>query len=450
MNKKMIYLMLAVGISTMPACKKFLEEKSDQKLATIETIRDMQAVLDDYAKLNYSDPAMGEVCGDNYYMTDAVYNAREEYDRNLYVWAPANIFQPQYNVWNNIYTQVNVANTILQAVEDKWATIGDRDALSKISGQAHFFRAKAFFNALNVWAMPYNSATATVLPGIPLRLTANFNEVSVRQSIAEGYAQVLADFKQSLISLPAIALSPTRPSKAAAYGMLSRVYLQMRDYGQAANYADSCLQLQNGLLNYNTLTLSANFPMPQLNVEVVFEGRATTAGPVVQSRALVSPELYAMYEDDDLRKSAFFRASGGAYIFKGSYEAGATLFNGVTSAEMLLARAECSARSGKVDEAVTDLNRLLINRYRTGTFTPISVGSQSSILEMVKNERRKELAFRCMRWLDIRRYNEEGANIVMSRTIEGKTYTLAPKSKLYALAIPEDVIELSGMPQNER
>ena len=450
MNKKIMYLMLAVGISAMPACEKFLAEKPDQKLATIETIRDMQAILDDYATLNYADPAMGEVCGDNYYMTDAVFNAREEYDRNLYVWAPANIFQLRNNVWTKVYEQVNVANTILQAVADKSATIGDKDALSKISAQARFFRGKAFFNALNVWSMPYNSATASSLPGIPLRLTANFNEVSVRQSIADGYAQVLADFKQSVASLPAIAISPTRPSKAAAYGMLSRVYLQMRDYGQAANYADSCLQLQNGLLDYNTLTLTANFPMPQLNVEVVFEGRATTAGPVVQSRAFISPELYAMYSNNDLRKSAFFKASGSAYVFKGSYEAGATLFNGVTTAEMLLTRAECFARLGKVGEAIADLNRLLSYRYRTGTFTTIPSASQNDVLDMVKNERRKEMAFRCVRWLDIRRYNEEGANITLSRTIGGKTYTLAPGSKLYALAIPEDIIELSGIQQNGR
>lgn len=442
--------MLAWGIFTMVSCEKFLEEKPDQKLATIETIKDMQAVLDDYATLNYSDPAMGEVCGDNYYMTDAVFNARDEYDRNLYVWASSNIFKPQYNVWTNIYTQVNVANTILQAVVDKSATINDKNALSKISGQAYFFRAKAFFNALNVWSMPYNTATASILPGVPLRLTANFNEVSIRQSIADGYAQVLADFKQSVAALPPFDISPTRPSKAAAYGMLSRVCLQMRDYENAGKYADSCLQLKSGLLDYNKLTLTANFPMPQLNVEVVFEGRATTAAPVVQSRALINPVLYNMYEINDLRKLAFFRASGSAYIFKGSYEAGATLFNGITTAEMLLTRAECRARDGKLNEAINDINTLLAYRYLAGTFVQQSVGSASEVLELVKNERRKELAFRCMRWLDIRRYNEEGANITLSRTIGGKTYSLAPKSKLYALAIPEDILELSGMQQNER
>lgn len=450
MNNRIKYFAATLVIIAMTGCEKFLEEKPDQKLATITTIRDMQAVLDDYATLNYTDPAMGEVCGDNYYMTDVVFNARDEYDRNLYVWASANIFKPQYNAWTNIYAQVNVANNILQAVADNSTIINDNDALAGISAQAYFFRGRAFFNALGVWSMPYNKATAETLPGIPLRLNADFNEPSTRQSIADGYDQVLADLKKSAQFLPDVVPSPTRSSKAAAYGMLSRVYLQMRDYIAAGEYADSCLRFQHRLLDYNTLTITVNFPLPHLNEEVIFESRVATVGPIVQSRALINPVLYDMYHTDDLRKLAFFRASGTSYIFKGSYQAGATLFNGITTAEMLLTRAECKARDGKVNEALDDLNLLLQYRYRTGTFVPTLATSSLEALEIIKDERRKELAFRSMRWLDIKRYNEEGDGITLSRTIDGKVYKLEPQSKGYALPIPEDVIALSGMQQNER
>ncbi|WP_410220962.1 RagB/SusD family nutrient uptake outer membrane protein [Pedobacter sp.] len=431
-------------------CKRYLEAKPDQRLATIETVKDMQALLDDYATLNYSDPAMGEVYGDNYFMSDEVFNARNEYDRNMYIFAEAHIFQPKLNVWNNVYTQVNIANTILQAVDDKQQKINNDAAISHIRAQALFFRAKAFFNALNVWAMPFNANSAGTLPGVPLRLNANFNLPSVRSTIAEGYQQTIADFKESCTALPPLDITPMRPSKAAAYGMLCRVYLQMRDYVQAGKYADSCLRLKNGLLDYNTLNASSNYPVPKLNVEVVFEGRGETAAPLVQARALIMPELYQLYAANDLRKTVFFKASGSNYVFKGNYEAAASFFNGITTAEMLLSRAECLIRAGDVQKGLDDLNLLLQYRYKKGTFSSINVSSKEDALKLIKTERRKELIFRCMRWLDIRRFNEEGDGIVLKRTINGTTYTLSPGSKGHALAIPEDVIALSGMKQNER
>lgn len=447
MKKILLYVMAAyIFMGSNMACKKFLDAKPDQKLATIETAADMQAVLDNFNVMNYTDPAMGEACADNYLMTDVVYNARDEYDRNLYTWAQANVFKPQYNAWKNCYTQVNMANTVLAAVNDY---SGEQNVgLATIKAQAFFFRAKAFYHALSIWSMPFDSQTAATLPGIPLRLNANFNEQSERATIAAGYTQVETDLKNSIGALPAIAITPMRPSKAAAYGMLSRLYLQLRNYNLAGKYADSCLQLNGALLDYNTLNTSVNFPIPRLNVEVIFEGRAETAGPVVQARALVVPELYALYNVNDLRKAAFYKASGTSYVFKGSYEAGATLFNGITTAEMLLSRAECYARTDKVVLALADLNLLLSSRYKKGSFVAIATADAQILLNVIKQERRKELAFRCMRWLDVRRYNEEGDNIIMSRTVEGKQYTLLPKSKGYALPIPEDVITLSGMNQN--
>lgn len=319
------------------------------------------------------------------------------------------------------------------------------------------FRLRRIFSGAGLFSMHLGFGACHItrlrpksLPGIPLRLNADFNDPSTRQSIADGYDQVLADLKKSARMLPDVVPSPTRPSKAAAYGMLSRVYLQMRDYIAAGEYADSCLRFQQRLLDYNTLTITVNFPLPHLNEEVIFESRVATAGPIVQSRALINPVLYDMYHTDYLRKLAFFRASGTSYIFKGSYQAGATLFNGITTAEMLLTRAECKARDGKVNEALDDLNLLLQYRYRTGTFVPTLATSSIEALEIIKDERRKELAFRSMRWLDIKRYNEEGDGITLSRTIDGKVYKLEPQSKGYALPIPEDVIALSGMEQNER
>ncbi len=99
---------------------------------------------------------------------------------------------------------------------------------------------------------------------------------------------------------------------------------------------------------------------------------------------------------------------------------------------------------------MSDLNTLLIKRWAAGTFIPVTADNVEEALSIILAERRKELVFRGRRWLDIKRLNKEGKNIVLMRNIHGKTYTILPNDLRYALAIPETVIQLSGMQQNPR
>ncbi|WP_286834445.1 RagB/SusD family nutrient uptake outer membrane protein [Sphingobacterium sp. UBA7038] len=170
------------------------------------------------------------------------------------------------------------------------------------------------------------------------------------------------------------------------------------------------------------------------------------------TRAKVDSILYGLYHSDDLRKVAFFKSNNnGTYGFKGSYEGSASLFDGITTAEILLIRSECYARSGKVELALSDLNHLMLNRWNNRkTFIPVETDSQKKALEIILLERRKELLMRGLRWMDIKRLNKEGAGITLQRKLNGQTYTLHPGDQRFALPIPEDIIALTGMPQNPR
>jgi CubicO group peptidase (beta-lactamase class C family) len=96
------------------------------------------------------------------------------------------------------------------------------------------------------------------------------------------------------------------------------------------------------------------------------------------------------------------------------------------------------------------LDKLLFNRFKTGTYVPKTLSGQAEALSLVLNERRKELVMRGLRWMDLKRLNAEGRNIMVSRTINGQVVSLNPNDNRYAFPIPEDVIQLTGMPQNER
>src|SRR5690606_24252402 len=138
-----------------------------------------------------------------------------------------------------------------------------------VVGQALFHRGRAFFHAATIWCLAYDESTASADLGIPLRLSPNFNEVSTRSTVRETYQRIITDLKASVNLLPIKTRSVYRPSKVAAYGMLARVYLAMRDYENALAYADSVLAIQDDLLDFSLLAASDN-SIPELNKEIIF------------------------------------------------------------------------------------------------------------------------------------------------------------------------------------
>jgi hypothetical protein len=50
-------------------------------------------------------------------------------------------------------------------------------------------------------------------------------------------------------------------------------------------------------------------------------------------------------------------------------------------------------------------------------YIPITAGSSDEASQLILQERRKELLFRGLRWIDIKRLNKEGAGIVLKRKV---------------------------------
>ncbi|RYZ26482.1 MAG: RagB/SusD family nutrient uptake outer membrane protein [Sphingobacteriales bacterium] len=145
----------------------------------------------------------------------------------------------------------------------------------------------------------------------------------------------------------------------------------------------------------------------------------------------------------------------GSIGFKGSYEGSNTYFSGVSTNELYLIAAEASARVGGLEQAAGYLDRLLEKRWRRDAsgrslHVPVSVSDRQGLIDRILLERKKELLFRGIRWMDIKRLNRDGAGIQVRRNIGGVEYLLEAGDNRFALPIPEDVIAISGMPQNPR
>jgi hypothetical protein len=377
-------------------------------------------------------------------------------DKSKYVW-DKDIYNDQAtdNInWNFPYRQVFYSNVVLDDIDNVAPEDIGSPAWNNVKGSAHYFRADAFFNVSQIYTKPY-SLTFPDEPGIPLRLNADPNTKSVRAGLQETYQQVLNDLHTAAGYLPVVPQFKLRPSKPAAYALLSRVYLVMQDYSHALLYADSCLKLYDSLLDYNTLNANASFPIPGLNKEVLFQ--SALGNELFASKVIVDTNLYKSYHVNDLRQKMFFKTNtNGGMQFVGTYTGGTAsaanlnFFGGLATDEVYLTRAECFARTGNVTAALKDLNALMIKRFKTGTFVPLTAANATEALNLVLQERRKETPFRGLRWLDLRRLNSEGANITLTRFVNNQTYTLEPNSPRYVMPIPPDIISFTGINQNER
>lgn len=441
-------LVLVLSWSFLTSCNSFLDVKPDQSLATPSNVRDLQGLLDHYQVLNYVDGSAAELSSTDYYLTEPNFNSRSEVERRMYTWEKSNIFQSELNEWYYNYRAIYRANSVLEFSEKVRHLPSEVEMLHNIKGQAYFYRAKNYLNSLFVWAEAYHPENSKTDLGVPLRFGVDFNKPSMRASVSDGYNQVINDLKHAIHFLPTTQKHVMRPSKVAAYGLLARAYWSMNLYDQAFAYADSCLKLSSNLLDFNELNASANFPVPQFNIEILHDS-FTPAPMLINSVAKIDSHLVKLFHEDDLRRKVFLKNNGdGTYGFKGSYEGSNVLFSGVAVNEIYLIRAESSARIGNLTGALDDMNKLLIHRYEKGKFLPVDLQSPSELIGYILKERRKELLMRGLRWIDVKRLNRIDANIELTRTLKGLDYLLIPNEKGFALPLPDDLIALSGLIQN--
>lgn len=449
MNKITQWLLTIAILIATTSCKKYLDEKSDKKLVVPSSLKDVQALLDDYPRMSQSDIIAQEISADDYWLTDKTFNTYKAQQR-MYLWQKDFIFDPGYNDWSRNYAIVYTANTVLEYTATVPQDDFNRAEWGNVTGQAFYHRGKSFLDIAATWAVAYDPSSAATTQGIPLRLNTQFNEPSVRASLQTTFDQVIGDLKNAIRLLPEVPLTPLRPSKPAAYGMLARTYWYMGNYDQAGLYADSCLQLNSQLINYNAIDSTMAYPFRAFNEEVI-SVHTFAKGVLYNFNAKIDSVLYGLYSGNDLRKTLFFTTNAdGTAGFRGSYFGSQSFQHGIATDEMYLIRTEAFARAGNLTAALSDLNNLLITRWKTGTYVPYNTTNLGLLLETILQERRKELLMRGLRWMDVKRLNREGKNITMQRVIKNIVYTLPPNDKRYAMSIPEDVITLSGISQNPR
>lgn len=448
-----IYIMLLLFVLVQSCGKKWLEEKPDKSLVVPENINDFQLVLDDYNIFNVNQSiGLGEIAAGDFYITFSAWQSLfTVQEKSAYIWAPtSNFYNGEQSVdWVNAYERILKANIVLDGIAKITPADNEQQDWSNVKGSALFFRAFDFFNLAQEYCVSFNQATANTDLGLPLRLTYDVNIQIKRSTLQQTYERIINDVKASSELLSVKPQHKTRPSKEAAYALLARIYLVMGYYDDAGKYADLVLKIQSELLDYNKLNSSASFPVTRFNREVIFHS-LFSYGIFGATKLTVEPGLYSTYSTSDLRKTMFFTSNANGMTFKGNYSGDRSLFGGFAVDEIYLIRAEARARNGAIEDALADLNRLRRSRWR-GNYQDLSSEEPKTVLDYVLAERRIELAFRGIRWMDLRRLNKDAQYAVtLTRTLNGITYTLTPGDKRVVFPIDEEELRLSGITQNQR
>ncbi len=433
-KKYYFILLLLIGLVS---CRKYVENVPVQGQRVIEYTDDYRMLMNNADILQVAYGLAPVYSADDMDLTAVALqnNIKTNFiQTSMYTWSkPFYIGTNSDNDWNAIYKSIYTLNTVIKEVMQ--STGGSESAKGVILGEALVHRAFSYFMLANMHGKQYDATTASQDLAVPLLLEPKLFTDLTRATVQRTYTQMIEDTQRAIPLLPVKQDINFRPNKAAAYALLSKVYLNMRDFPKASAYADSTLALSSELYNYNTSLTT--FPSQYNDKQVLLRKTARAVVNTIQ----LSESLVNLLGTKDLRYTLFVRPgtsffpsfTGSGYWPRDKYSGFPDKpAIGLSINETWLIKAECLARAGMRDEAVKRLNDFRKMRFKPADYVDLTASSSDEALQLVVNERRLEFFGSGMRWFDQRRLNKDPMFAkTVTRVFDNVTYTLEPNSNKY-------------------
>ena len=258
LNHIIYNLGLLAAMSVVSSCNEFLDEVpsrgDNEVLNRGEQVKNLFANSNNY----YTPVDFLVASTDDYGMTMDVFDALGYLDvpsLSGMSWAPEglDVFMSD-ELWSKQYNKIFTANAVINDIDNITDVTAEEKA--EYLAHAHFVRALAYWELVNVYCLPYAEENLNAL-GLPLKVSTHTDEDLTRASLKDTYAFIEADLKEALKSPRTDVVEGERwlGSQPAAKALMARFYLFTGDYAQAAKYADESLSSQTvTLLDYNQLT----------------------------------------------------------------------------------------------------------------------------------------------------------------------------------------------------
>jgi hypothetical protein len=349
------------------------------------------------------------------------------------------------NAWSEYYHDILIANIVLNEVNSVSVDPAEAD---DIRAEALFIRAYSYFMLLNLYGEPFDAATAETALGVPINLDHSVKEKQyTRASVANVYAQINEDIETAIELFESCGIEKTiyRISKNAAKVLACRSYLFQNNQAKVMQYATEVINELPALEDLNRANSELtfyNFNNPEIIYSYgLFDSYRYQFSSLAKARFVASSELIDMYTSNDLRKKFYFAASSGRYLpGKSSFNSVGVFGKAIRNVEAYLCRAEVHALQGAVQKALDDLN--YIRSYRFSADHELTADA-TTILQLVRDERRRELSLEEIRWFDLRRYGcpEITHTYTDYTTKEVTTFVLPEKDPAYTLPVPNEVLK---------
>ena len=407
--KKLTSILLIISLLVTTGCDNFLDITPTGRVIP-ETAQDYRKLMTEAYYLMPSSRGLTAFISDEIDMTS---KNLDSYDKDtfldLWLWNNVNPSgATTYFDWEKYYKMIFIANTVIE--NEKSITNGTEAEINQIVGEAYMMRAYNHFILVNLYALPYNSETATASTGIPLKLNSSMDEVLKPSSIAEVYASVLSDIdnaeKKLNIETWETGLN-YRFNTLSVDALRSRVYLYMGRWEDCYNASERVLSKKNELVD---LVSGRTLPNAYNSSESIVALEMNMTSTYNNVDKLVPKALYNLYlpGTQDQRARKFYKTEVGGYslIKGGSSEYRCSFRVG----EIYLNAAEAALKNHHPEICKTLLLKLLEKRYQTAAYTQaeidINAMDNDALLDEVYLQRQLELSYEGHRWFDIRRMED--------------------------------------------
>ena len=457
--KKIGILLLAVQLSS---CESFLEVEEVGRASIPVFFTDMDGIraalpgtytavhkyYDDYFML-YPDAA-----GDLFNMIPTG-EGTKMYTQFNYLSTPEEEIGAVGYIWRDGLRAMANANNILEyhpilLKENP----GSLEELDRIKGEALFLRALIHFDLVRVYAQPYNFTSTASHPGIPILLyTPGPNENLHRSSVAEVYDQILGDLQTAeniLSEYPK--RSSYHASHQAVQALLARVNLYMENWPAAKQYADQVIgtsQLTIGEEYVNMFRTVSQSSESIFQLSGHLKGSSirdfyTPAGPI----GYASEKLISLYDNPQDLRLKLLDVEGGTnttlkYEVPGQTEEERQIDIVVLrAAEMYLIAAEAMAQMNQLSEAEDYLKAIQARALGIDpSEVELSYSSQEELLDIILEERARELSFEGHRLFDL---NRLGRDLERGEDVNSSMKTLTHPSPYFILPFPQSELNANN------
>lgn len=478
--KSNIFAIAAASLVLLTSCGDFFEESSQDEIKPSST-EDLAAVL-------YREAYPYSIVIDGFVplLTDEVENSQykiQAYSSRMEKGFPVYSFDKEMfdgvlsfisdeNSWKNYYDLIMSCNVVLDNINNM---TGTEDDIRHITGQARALRAYYHFCLANLYALPYDEATAEKNLGVTIMTSSHVSDAyPKRATLKETYkfiedelikaSQELKDYKPTTVY---------RVTKTACDILLSRLYLYSKNWDKTIEYATAAISEGPSLTSFPQLRSKyANICDVAYSSEVVwnFNAGRCAYSEYVQANQMtsggvfpygVSAKVRMLYGAGDMRYTTTpsnsqcyieGAASYGFYSRKNMQNAQNDGQGGVRMAEAYLNRAEAYAWKNDKKNSLKDLDDFRTTRYAIGYYNNVEVADIEALKQFILDERQREFVWEgSFRWMDIKRYGLSVTHKFITEEGVESTYTLEANSPLYALPIPrEAILKNPELEQNAR